>query len=77
MFLIASLSIGSPGFNSHNGISCGQLRVFNYGDGRNYWKKIFSFDGENAGDQLGIAVSISGDGKVVAAVSEWHFIILL
>jgi hypothetical protein len=52
--------------NDGNGSDSGHCRVYQY-DGISNWNQLGSdIDGEAAGDKLGIAVNLSGDGKIVA-----------
>lgn len=58
------LAIGAP-FNDGNGSSSGHVRVYQNNAGT--WTQIGSdIDGEAAGDQSGISVSLSSDGTIVA-----------
>lgn len=54
--------------NDGNGTESGQVRVYELQSGD--WAQLGSdIDGENAGDEFGIAVSISADGSIIAAGS--------
>ena len=58
------VAIGAP-FNSDNGNSAGQVRVYQYSN--NAWTKIGAdIDGESSNDNSGQAVAISSDGTIVA-----------
>ena len=58
------VAIGAP-FNSDNGNSAGQVRVYQYSN--NAWTKIGAdIDGESLNDNSGQAVAISSDGTIVA-----------
>jgi hypothetical protein len=58
------VAIGAP-FNSDNGNSSGQVRVYQYSS--NAWTKIGAdIDGESTNDNSGQAVAISSDGTIVA-----------
>ena len=49
--------------NSGNGVGAGHVRVFRLSD--SVWQQVGNdIDGENAGDQSGFAVSLSGNGNV-------------
>ena len=52
--------------NDGNGADSGHVRVYQY-DGVDTWEKVGNdIDGEAAGDESGISVSISNDGTIVA-----------
>lgn len=54
--------------NDGNGTESGQVRVYELQSGD--WVQLGSdIDGENAGDEFGITVSISADGSIIAAGS--------
>ncbi|PHR12772.1 MAG: hypothetical protein COA40_07790 [Aequorivita sp.] len=56
--------------NDANGISSGQVRIFEFQD--NEWLQLGAdIDGENEFDNLGRAVSINGNGHVVAVASSF------
>ena len=62
------LAVGAP-VNSSNGPGSGHVRVYQF-DGVN-WNQIGNdINGEAAGDQSGISVSLSSDGSIVA-VGAW------
>ena len=64
--------IGAP-TNGGNGERSGHVRIYNLGDDDDEWKQVGrDIDGENIGDWLGGAVSISSDGKTVAVGSHYN-----
>ena len=74
-----SVSLSSDGtrvaigarYNSDNGTNSGQVRVFEWNNSD--WTQVGSdIDGEAAGDQLGVTVSLSGDGARVAIGAPYN-----
>ena len=59
-----TLAIGAPS-NSGNGLYSGQVRVY-YWDGFTWAQRGADIDGEAAGDESGISVSLSDDGMTLA-----------
>ena len=58
------LAVGAP-LNDGNGTDSGHVRVFQY-NGSTWSQLGTDIDGEAAGDQSGQAISLSGDGAVLA-----------
>jgi hypothetical protein len=58
-----TLAIGANN-NGDNGIASGRVRVFRYS--ASAWNLIGTINGENAGDNSGVSVSLSADGNTVA-----------
>lgn len=60
------LAVGAQN-NSGNGEESGHARIFRFDNGNDNWVQMGQdLDGEDAGDHFGRAVSLSGDGGVVA-----------
>jgi hypothetical protein len=60
------LAVGSPG-HATNGVKSGLVRVYTFFAEYNSWEGTQAILGEEANDSFGLAVSLSGDGKYVAA----------
>lgn len=62
------IAMGSP--KNRNGV----VRVYAYDDTHcpGIWKKIGEIEGESYGDQSGMSVSLSDDGKTVAIGAPWN-----
>ena len=58
------VAIGAPG-NDDNGFASGHVRVYGW-DGTSWTRRGADIDGEAAGDNSGISVSLSSDGNIVA-----------
>jgi hypothetical protein len=58
------VAIGAP-FNDGNGSDSGHVRIYEW-SGSAWVQKGLDIDGEAAGDQSGLSVSLSSDGSVVA-----------
>lgn len=57
--------------NDGNGTSSGHVMIFEYS--ASTWSQVGTdIDGTNAGDESGISVSLSGDGKIVAIGAHAH-----
>lgn len=68
-----SLLIVGAYMNSGNGTNSGHARVFEYNVGNNSWvQKGSDIDGEAAGDQSGLNVSISDDGNYIASGAPYN-----
>ena len=64
----SKIAIGSTLNDNENGNAAGHVRVFEYRSNNNEWQQLGSnINGEAAFDRFGGKVSLSGDGKVVAA----------
>ena len=64
------LAIGAP-YNSGNGLSAGQTRVYEFAGGT--WTQLGAdIDGETAGDQSGYFVALSSDGARVAVGAPYN-----
>lgn len=62
------IAIGAR-LNDDNGLAAGSARIFQNQD--NFWTQIgYDIDGQIAGDQAGISVSLSSDGTMVAVGSN-------
>ena len=61
-----TIIIGSPNYGPLlNGFGTGEVKVFHYINGT-WVQKGSTFSGLNPGDYLGLSVSISGDGNIIA-----------
>ena len=59
--------------NDGTGTEAGQARVYEYNTGSNSWtQKGSDIDGEAAGDQSGLNVSISKDGNFVSSGAQYN-----
>jgi hypothetical protein len=74
-----SVSLSSDGntvaigayYNDGNGTDAGHVRIYNYVNGS--WTQVGAdIDGEAAGDNSGISVSLSSDGSTVAIGAHWN-----
>jgi len=65
------LAIGGPNNNGSNGGDTGHVKIYEFQAGD--WSQIGTdIEGETAGDQLGISVSLSSDGLILATGSTGH-----
>ena len=63
-----TIAIGAP-YNDDNGFSSGEVRVYEYNG--TIWTQVGQdINGEQAGDQCGIGVSISHSGNILAVSSK-------
>ena len=59
--------------NDGNGYNAGHVRVYKYDSTSGKWTQVGQdIDGENADDQSGNSVSLSGDGNIVAIGAQNH-----
>jgi hypothetical protein len=66
------VAIGANG-NDGNGNSAGHVRVYKYNANTNAWsQRGGDIDGEAADDNLGISVSLSADGTIVAIGAKYN-----
>jgi len=62
-----TVAIGAPTNDDGPGFNSGHVRIYSYNSGTSAWAQLGSdIDGEGAGDQSGISVSLSADGRTVA-----------
>ena len=64
------LAIGA-GFNDGNGLSSGHVRVYHW-NGSAWVQRGVDIDGETAGDQSGVSVSLSSDGTILAIGARFN-----
>jgi hypothetical protein len=65
------VAIGAISNDGANGVDSGHVRVYKYDTSSSSWTQLGQdIDGEAAGDQSGIAVSLSADGKRLAIVAN-------
>ena len=64
------IAIGAPG-HSGNGINSGHVRVYKYDLWNKVWNKLGQdIDGEAAGDESGISVSLNNQGDILAGSTK-------
>ena len=61
------IAVGAHLNDNENGDSAGHVRIFTYNQVDNRWYQVGnSLNGESIGDGFGTAVSLSGDGRIIA-----------
>mmetsp|Transcript_11006 Transcript_11006/g.16639 ORF Transcript_11006/g.16639 Transcript_11006/m.16639 type:complete len:2238 (+) Transcript_11006:237-6950(+) len=66
-----TVAVGSFGLDSSAGNNSGSVQIFSFAEGA--WVEQGSqIDGQNAGDQAGFSVSLSGDSSTVVIGSPFH-----
>ena len=65
-----TVAIGAR-YNDAGGNRAGHVRIFSW-DGAAWSQRGGDFDGEDAWNELGTAISLSGDGNTVAIGSNWY-----
>lgn len=61
------VAIGARFNNGSNGVNSGHVRVYRVNASHTNWSLLHEIDGEDGSDNFGQAVSLSGNGTVVAA----------
>ena len=65
-------------FNADNGDYSGHVRIFTYSSKTNNWNQLGdAIVGVSSGDMFGESVSVSADGKIVAAGAIWAMTIMV
>ena len=60
-------------YNEGKGVAAGHVRVFRYHSASKQWKRLGQvLEAIHRNDRFGDAVSLSGDGRILAASATWH-----
>ncbi|MGM0582297.1 MAG: Ig-like domain-containing protein [Bacteroidota bacterium] len=66
-----TLAIGAP-FHSSSLANAGLVEIYNWNSSTSDWDLTHSIDGDAEGDNLGTALSLSGDGNILAIGAPFH-----